>query len=105
MNYVAIEKSLSEVSEIADINVLTETQVESLVSLLTHEGFRVLLGLLLAEKYGAMQMLMQMDLSDGRQAHAASVLQGRIKGVDAPRNTLLELANYFTSPTDGDNNA
>ncbi len=74
--------------------ILTEEQAEALESLVGHEGFQLLLGLILAEKQGLYMRLANTPLVEG-QVIAAAVIQGQIKGIERLRETLVEQAQLL----------
>lgn len=69
----------------------TSTERDAALSLIGNEAFGVLWGLMLAERQGAYAILAGLDLSKPEQVRLASVLQGRIQGIERVAQTLLEL--------------
>lgn len=69
----------------------TAEEYDQLMDLVGHKGFGVLVGLLLAERQGAYVMLSHASLHADR-VHEASVLQGKIMGIERAASTLLECA-------------
>lgn len=88
MNREEMETWLSEVP------VLVEPQSGedqmNLLDLMNQPGFKVLVGLLFGARQGAYAQLSQSPLGTAAQSCAASVIQGRISGIEMIFETVLE---------------
>lgn len=79
----------------------TGDQIDEVWKLLDEPGLAVLLGLLLGQRQGSLVTLSLVPAASVENQHTISRIQGEIKGLDALRNTLLEL--FPSDPShDGD---
>lgn len=103
MNQVeAVQNKLMQLSTpLADVS---ETQLTSLFKLLEHDGFPVLLGLLLGERQTKYVQLSNIKLGTPEQQVAAAVLQGQIKGLDRVRETMIEMVPDTESTDESETN-
>lgn len=83
-----LEKFLDNIPELLEPSV---EQHDAIFALMQNKGFIALLGLLQAGRQGFYMQLANTPLHDELHRHAASVIQGQIKGIDAIRDTLLSL--------------
>lgn len=86
-------KNLAIVDKIA-----REDAVRSILSVLDHPGFAQLLGLIIGERNGLLLALANLELSSAEKIARASVLQGRVQGIDTLHRTLIEVANTSSTP-------
>ena len=71
---------------------ITDEMRQGILELLGHKGFGALLGLLLGQKQVYLFQLAAVPLDSAAQVARASVIQGRTMGIDAIRETLLDIA-------------
>lgn len=88
MNLLEVETYLNNVELLAELRGPQLAEVEALME---QPGLGHLLGLLLGEKQAAYVRLSNLSLDTDKGRYQAAVTQGHIKGIDAVRNTLLEL--------------
>jgi hypothetical protein len=75
-------------------------QAEAVRSLAGHEGFGLLIGLLMATRQAFYVQLANLPIGNSTDAARFSVLQGQTKGIDLVRETLLELFPDVTPAED-----
>jgi hypothetical protein len=74
-------------------------QLDQIHALMLLPGFTALLGVLLAERQGALMKLANTQLVSEQGKYSASVTQGYISGLDYPRNLLIELFRPKRDPS------
>lgn len=79
----------------------TSQEFDSVMELVDQPGFGVFLGMLLAAKEAFRVQLSVLPLGTPENQHLASVLQGRIQGIEVSRQTLLELAGKLQGAGNG----
>lgn len=74
--------------------VLTDVRsgqdVDAIQDLIKHPGFEVLVGLMFGARQGNYGMLSQVPLGTAADSCRASVLQGRIQGIELLMQTVVE---------------
>lgn len=75
--------------DLAPLPELSGEQRDIVLSLIGNPAFELLLRYLLSERQGYMMMLSRVDLA--AMSAAASVLQGKIQGLERVTETVLEL--------------
>lgn len=88
MNRAELEDAFLKV---APLDVLDSRQQSEVEELLRHPGLQHIYGLMLGERQGLYAALSNFPMTNMETVAAASVLQGRIKGIESFRSTLLEL--------------
>lgn len=87
--YVKALAWLEGIEPIAEIT--SQEDVDAIKSLVGHEGFRLLCGLLLGSRAGLYVQLSHAPLGTSTDAARLSVTQGKIQGIELVRETVLEM--------------
>lgn len=69
---------------------LSSAENQQVLDLLSHPGFTLLLGMMLAEKQGYMVQMLYQQAGDAESARQLGVLQGKAIGIDRIGQILLE---------------
>lgn len=80
---------------------LKDSERDKLDELIGHEGFGLLLSLLGGERQGCYVQLSLLNLADDGMRRQATVLQGKIAGIERVRETLLELSAHDDPTNEG----
>lgn len=88
-NQAEIQKYFDGIEGIGDRALFTDEQ-NALESLVGHEGFSVLLGLMVGTRQGFLTQLGAMPLSTEPGRYQAAVLQGQIKGLNLLPQLVLD---------------
>lgn len=89
-------ESLPLVTDFAELDAVQSTALLRLLS--SGSGLEPLLGLLMAEKQALMVQLSHTVLDNSGAAARASVLQGKIQGIERIRETILEFVHVAGKP-------
>lgn len=85
---------------LADVKLGVDRQ--ALLDLAGHHGFGVFIGLMMGARQAFYTQLAALPISNMESAARASVIQGRVQGIDLIRETLLE---QFIQPAEGQTDA
>lgn len=85
------EAAFKWLEDVPVLDGITSTpDVEAIKTLIGHEGFSLLLGLLMGSRQAYFVALANLPLGNSADAARLSVLQGKVQGIDLIRETLLE---------------